>query len=256
MKNFKEIAKRIRRKILYISHKSKSAHIGSALSIVDLIIVIYFKFMKKKSNTFILSKGHACLGHYCLLNELNYFSNKKLETYGKNNTILMSHSSHKVPGVEISTGSLGHGLPIAAGVALSYKIKKLKNKKVFVLMSDGELNEGSNWESFLFVSHKNLNNLTIIIDYNKIQSLDFTNKTIKLEPLNKKFQAFGFSVIDIDGHNFTEIYKALIQKTKKPKIIIANTVKGKGISFMENKILWHYKSPDENELKKGIEELS
>ena len=124
------------------------------------------------------------------------------------------------------------------------------------LMSDGELNEGSNWESFLFVSHKNLNNLTIIIDYNKIQSLDFTNKTIKLEPLNKKFQAFGFSVIDIDGHNFTEIYKALIQKTKKPKIIIANTVKGKGISFMENKILWHYKSPDENELKKGIEELS
>ncbi len=250
------IAKKIRRKILYISHKSKSSHIGSSLSIVDIIIVIYFKFMKKNNNTFILSKGHACLAHYCLLNELNYFSKKKLESYGKNNSILMSHSSHKVPGVEISTGSLGHGLPIASGIALSYKIKNLKKKKVFVLMSDGELNEGSNWESLLFVAHKNLNNLIIIIDYNKIQSLDFVNKTIKLEPLKKKFEAFGFSVIKIDGHNYEQIYKAFIKKTNRPKVIIANTIKGKGVSFMENKVLWHYKSPNDNELKKGIDQLS
>ena len=185
MKNLKNLAKKIRKKILHISNKSQSAHIASSLSIVDLISVIYLKFMNKNRNTFILSKGHACLAHYCLLNELKFISDKDLETYGTNNSKLMSHSDFKIPGVEVSTGSLGHGLPIATGIALSYKLKR-ENKKVFVLMSDGELNEGSNWESILFAAHHNISNLVLIIDYNKIQSLDFVKKTIKLEPLKKK----------------------------------------------------------------------
>ena len=251
----KFFSKKIRKKILKISYKSQTTHIASSLSIVDLITVIYLKFMNKKRNTFILSKGHACLAHYCLLNELKIISNKDLETYGKNNSALMCHSDFKVPGVEVSTGSLGHGLPIATGIALSYKLKK-ENKKVFVLMSDGELNEGSNWESILFASHHKINNLVLIIDYNKIQSLDFVKKTINLEPLDKKFKAFGFDTIKINGHNYSKIFLALKKESKRPKVIIADTIKGKGVSFMENKVLWHYKPPNKEEFKKAIVELN
>ena len=256
MKNIDQISKKIRKNILKISHSAKSAHIASSLSIVDLIVTIYFNFMQKdKKNIFILSKGHACLAQYCLLYELGYIKKKTLDTFGKNGTILMSHSSHKVPGVNLSTGSLGHGLPVSAGIALSKKIIN-KNGKVFVLLSDGELNEGSNWESLLFISHHNLNNLVIIIDYNKIQSLDFVNKTLKLQPLKKKFTSFGCKVLEIDGHNHKEIFKSLKNSSNRPLVIIANTIKGKGISFMENKVLWHYKPPNDHELKLGLEELN
>ena len=256
MKNIDQISKKIRKNILKISHAAKSAHIASSLSIVDLIVNIYFNFMQKnKKNIFILSKGHACLAQYCLLYELGYIKKKTLDTFGKNGTILMSHSSHKVPGVNLSTGSLGHGLPVSAGIALSKKIIN-KNGKVFVLLSDGELNEGSNWESLLFISHHNLNNLVIIIDYNKIQSLDFVNKTLKLQPLKKKFTSFGCEVLEIDGHNHKEIFKSLKNSSNRPLVIIANTIKGKGISFMENKVLWHYKPPNDHELKLGLEELN
>ena len=256
MKNIDQISKKIRKNILKISHAAKSAHIASSLSIVDLIVTIYFNFMQKnKKNIFILSKGHACLAQYCLLYELGYIKKKTLDTFGKNGTILMSHSSHKVPGVNLSTGSLGHGLPVSAGIALSKKIIN-KNGKVFVLLSDGELNEGSNWESLLFISHHNLNNLVIIIDYNKIQSLDFVNKTLKLQPLKKKFTSFGCKVLEIDGHNHKEIFNSLKNSSNRPLVIIANTIKGKGISFMENKVLWHYKPPNDHELKLGLEELN
>ena len=256
MKNIDQISKKIRKNILKISHAAKSAHIASSLSIVDLIVNIYFNFMQKnKKNIFILSKGHACLAQYCLLYELGYIKKKTLDTFGKNGTILMSHSSHKVPGVNLSTGSLGHGLPVSAGIALSKKIIN-KNGKVFVLLSDGELNEGSNWESLLFISHHNLNNLVIIIDYNKIQSLDFVNKTLKLQPLKKKFTSFGCKVLEIDGHIHKEIFKSLKNSSNRPLVIIANTIKGKGISFMENKVLWHYKPPNDHELKLGLEELN
>ena len=256
MKNIDQISKKIRKNILKISHAAKSAHIASSLSIVDLIVNIYFNFMQKnKKNIFILSKGHACLAQYCLLYELGYIKKKTLDTFGKNGTILMSHSSHKVPGVNLSTGSLGHGLPVSAGIALSKKIIN-KNGKVFVLLSDGELNEGSNWESLLFISHHNLNNLVIIIDYNKIQSLDFVNKTLKLQPLKKKFTSFGCKVLEIDGHNHKDIFNSLKNSSNRPLVIIANTIKGKGISFMENKVLWHYKPPNDHELKLGLEELN
>ncbi len=167
----------------------------------------------------------------------------------------MSHVSHKVPGVEFSTGSLGHGLPYATGRALAEKIN-FTNNKVYVLISDGELNEGTTWESLLFATFNKLDNLCIIIDYNKIQSLDFTKNILKIEPLKKKLESFGCSVKNINGHNINEIYRSLLlSKNNKPTAIIANTIKGKGVKFMENKILWHYKSPDNEQLKEAIKSL-
>ena len=250
----KSIAKEIRIKILQLSNTAKSSHIGSSLSIVEILVVLY-KFFIKKKNIFILSKGHACLAYYCVLQKFGYISNKILKSYGKNDTILSAHVSHKVPGVNFSTGSLGHGLPYATGRALSEKINKT-NSKIFVLISDGELNEGTTWESLLFAAHHKLDNLIIIIDYNKIQSLDFIKNVLKLEPLNKKFKSFGCNVKNIDGHSFNQIYESfLVKKNKKPTVIIANTIKGKGVSFMENSILWHYKFPNEKELDVAIRQL-
>jgi transketolase len=252
-KKYRIISRDIRKKILKISNSAKSAHIGSSLSIVDILVVLYKKVLKK--NFFILSKGHACLAYYCVLQKFNYITDKVLKSYGKNNTILLSHVSHKVPGVVFSTGSLGHGLPFAVGRALAEKIDK-KNKKIYVLISDGELNEGTTWESLLFASFHKLDNLIIIIDYNKIQSLDFTKNVLKIEPLNKKLTSFGCNVKIINGHDYHKIYNSLSYKSKKrPYVIIANTIKGKGVKFMENSILWHYKSPNNQELIKAINEL-
>jgi len=252
-KNYKNLSRHIRKQILKISNSAKSSHVGSSLSIVDILVVLYKRFLKK--NIFILSKGHACLAYYCLLEQFSYITNKVLKSYGKNNTILLSHVSHKVPGVEFSTGSLGHGLPFAVGRALAEKINK-KNRKIYVLMSDGELNEGTTWESLLFATFHKLDNLTIIIDYNKIQSLDFTKNVLQLEPLNKKFISFGCNVRIINGHNYFQIHKSLSFKSKnRPYVIIANTIKGKGVKFMENSILWHYKSPSNQELADAIKEL-
>jgi transketolase len=253
IKYFKKTSKEIRRKILLISNLAKSSHIGSSLSIVDLLVVIYKSYLKK--NIFILSKGHACLAYYCVLEKYNYISKKILNTYGKDNSILLSHVSHKVPGVEFSTGSLGHGLPFAVGRALAEKMNKT-NKKIFVLISDGELNEGTTWESLLFASFHNLNNLIVIIDYNKIQSLDYTKNVLQIEPLDKKLKSFGCKIKNIDGHNFRQIQNSLSASSKnKPYIIIANTIKGKGVKFMENSVLWHYKSPSNQELKNALNNL-
>jgi transketolase len=252
-KTLKILSNGVRKQVLEISYLAKSSHIGSSLSIVDILIVLYKNILKK--NIFILSKGHACLAYYCVLQKFNYITKKLLYSYGKNNTLLLSHVSHKVPGVDFSTGSLGHGLPYAVGRALAEKINK-KEKKIYVLVSDGELNEGTTWESLLFASFHRLNNLIIIVDYNKIQSLDFTKNILKLEPLNKKFISFGCSVTIINGHNYNQIYKSLLVKNNnKPHVIIANTIKGKGIKFMENSILWHYKSPNNKELSDAMKEL-
>jgi transketolase len=252
-KTLKILSNGVRKQVLEISYLAKSSHIGSSLSIVDILIVLYKNILKK--NIFILSKGHACLAYYCVLQKFNYITKKLLYSYGKNNTLLLSHVSHKVPGVDFSTGSLGHGLPYAVGRALAEKINK-KEKKIYVLVSDGELNEGTTWESLLFASFHRLNNFIIIVDYNKIQSLDFTKNILKLEPLNKKFISFGCSVTIINGHNYNQIYKSLLVKNNnKPHVIIANTIKGKGIKFMENSILWHYKSPNNKELSDAMKEL-
>jgi transketolase len=251
----KLIQKEIRKKILNISNSSKTSHVGSSLSCVDIILILYKNFINKK-NIFILSKGHACLAYYCVLEKFGFISSKILKSYGKNNSILMCHVSHKVPGIEFSTGSLGHGLPYATGRALAEKINKTNNN-IYVLISDGELNEGTTWESLLFASFHKLDNLFIIIDNNKLQSLDLTKNVLQLEPLNKKLKSFNCNVKNINGHSLDQIYKSLLKKNNnKPNIIIANTIKGKGVSYMENKIEWHYKYPDKINLKLAIEELS
>ena len=249
-KNIKDI----RKNILKLTYKAKSSHIGSCLSTVEILAVLYNNILKKKDR-FILSKGHAALALYCTLYQKKYISLKTLNSFGSNKTILMNHASHKVNGVEFSTGSLGHGLPVAIGKAIKFKINKEKNK-VYVLMSDGEINEGTTWEGLLFASHHKLDNLNIIIDYNKIQSMDFINKVINIEPLKSKFLSFGCNVKVINGHNITAINNALIRSAKnKPNVIIANTVKGKGVSFMENNNLWHYKNPNLEELKRSLLEI-
>ena len=249
--SYKKFSIKIRKSILKIANSSQCSHIGSNLSIVDILTVLYLNFLKSKKNFFILSKGHACLALYCVLKEMKFITEKTLNTFGKNDSLLMSHSSHKVPGIDLSTGSLGHGLPIATGAALADKINKIK-KKTFVLLSDGELDEGSNWESLLFSSHHKLNNLVIIIDYNKLQSIDFVKNTLNLEPLKQKFQSFGCKVVSIDGHNFKQLEKALSSTSTKPLVIIANTIKGKGVSYMENSVLWHYKSLNSEDYQKAL----
>ena len=259
----KKKAKEIRKISLQINSLSKTSHLGGVLSMSDIISVLFFNILKfnkktissKNRNRFILSKGHACLGIYVVLFIKKIISKKTLMNYGKNSSILMTHISHKVSGIEFSTGSLGHGLPFAAGKAYYAKINK-KKWETFCLLSDGELNEGSNWEALLFASHHKLNNLTIIIDYNKIQSFGKTNEVINLEPLIDKLKSLNLYVIEVDGHNIKSIKNAFNQKSiNKTKIIVANTIKGYGVKFLENKLEWHYKSLSRNQLYDAIEIL-
>lgn len=251
---YNNIIKNIRSNILNLTFQAKSSHIGSCLSIVEILVALYFGTLKK-TDRFILSKGHAALALYSILFEKRFISKKVLRSFGSNKTILMNHVSSKVNGVEFSTGSLGHGLPVSVGKALKFKINKEKNK-VYVLISDGEINEGTTWESLLFASHHKLDNLNIIIDYNKIQSMDFVSNVMKIEPLKQKFEAFGCKVYEVDGHSVMQIKKILKKKLiNKPKVLIANTIKGKGVSFMENDNLWHYKNPDQNQLIKALKEI-
>ena len=257
-----DLAKSIRKHVLKMTSKGKSSHVGSALSIADILAVLYSSInispedpLDPKRDRFILSKGHAGAAVYAILAELGFFSKEILDTHYQDGSILSGHVSHKgVPGVEFSTGSLGHGLSVAAGFALAAKRRSL-NFNSFALLSDGELDEGSNWEAILFAPHHNLDNLTCIVDYNKLQSLTTVSETLNLEPLKEKIITFGWNVIDIDGHNHDELKNAFNESTNKPKFIIANTIKGKGVSFMENKVVWHYKSANHEELEKGLKEL-
>jgi len=243
-----------------------SSHIGSALSCVDLIISLYKYYLRFDPNNpsdsnrdiFILSKGHAGAAVYATLANLGFFDRSKLETHYQDDSDLSGHVSHKnVPGVEFSTGSLGHGLSIASGIALAMK-KKGQNRKTSVLLSDGECDEGSVWEAALFAAHHNLNNLLCVIDYNKIQSLDTVSNTLELEPFALKWESFGWEVLEVDGHNFDDLKLALekVVNAKRPVCLIANTIKGKGISFMENSVLWHYRTPKGKEFEDAISELS
>tara|TARA_B100001175_G_scaffold44598_1_gene33814 strand:- start:1177 stop:1920 length:744 start_codon:yes stop_codon:yes gene_type:complete len=245
-----------------MTSKGKSSHVGSALSIADILAVLYTNInidpkdpLHHERDRFILSKGHAGAAVYAVLAELGFFSKEVLDTHYQDGSILSGHVSHKgVPGVEFSTGSLGHGLSVATGFALAAKRRSLKFNS-YALLSDGELDEGSNWEAILFAPHHNLDNLTCIVDYNKLQSLTTVKETLNIEPLKDKLLSFGWDVFDIDGHKHDHIKDALKAKATKPKFIIANTIKGKGVSFMENKVVWHYRSANEDELSKGIKEL-
>lgn len=234
-------------KIVKISHVSKEGHIGSSLSILDLLYVIYNK-IKITDDFFILSKGHASLGLYTILEHFNLL-NEPLENFCKYDSILGGHPSNKIENVLCSTGSLGHGLPIGVGVAMAEKIKNT-NKSVYVIIGDGESNEGTIWESALLAANHKLNNLYCIMDYNKSN-----NRAINLFDIKKKFESFDWDCIEIDGHNQDQILEAINKKSYRPVFILANTIKGCGISFIENNPEWHHKSPNEDELKKIIIEL-
>lgn len=262
--NSKELSWRIKRHGLEMTHISKGSHIGAILSVADIIAVLYSDVLKYDNNNpkmderdrVILSKGHAGAAIYAVLAECGFFSVEELKTHYANGSRLSGHVSHKgVPGVEVSTGSLGHGLSVGAGMALAAK-KNGKSHRVFVIIGDGECDEGAVWEAALFASHFKLSNLTAVVDYNKMQSLDFCENTMGLEPFSDKWRAFGWRVLEVDGHNHEELYHALSDTNAEgPTVVIANTVKGHGISFMENDILWHYRSPQGEEYDRAVAEL-
>lgn len=252
----------IRKRTLEMVYKAKASHIGGAFSMVDILAVLYSNILNidphkpnwEQRDRFLLSKGHACTSLYVTLALSEFFSVELLNEYGTNGTLLLSHTSNKIQGVELSTGSLGHALPFGCGLALASK----RNEKYFntyVLVGDGELNEGSNWESILFAPQHKLDSLVLIVDYNKIQSFGRTNDVINQEPIVDRWKSFGWDVFEVDGHNFTELYDAFQQSHTKPKVIIAHTVKGKGVSFMENKLEWHYKSPNQEQYDLALDEI-
>jgi transketolase len=257
------LALKIRRSAIAMVHSAKASHVASALSIADIVAVLYGEVLRfeltdslhPERDRFILSKGHACTAVYAALAHSGFFPLSQLKTYGDDHSWLMNHISHKVPGVEFSTGSLGHGLPFGVGKALAAKAGNAA-WRTFVLLSDGELDEGANWEAFMFAAHHRLSNLIAIIDYNKMQSLDSVANTLGLEPLSQKIQAFGCRVQEVDGHNHHELLEALQHNAdERPFVVVAHTTKGKGISFMEGRIEWHYKNPDDAQLAQALVEL-
>lgn len=264
--DYSQTAKEIRKKVLRMTFKSKTAHIGSCLSEADILTVLYFNILsidpenpeKEDRDRFVLSKGHGVAGLYAVLAQKGFIKEELLGTYCQDDSSLPGHSTKRcVPGVEVSTGALGHGLPMACGMALAGERDK-KDYRVFVLMSDGEMQEGTTWEAALFAPHHKLDNLTVIVDYNKLQAFGRTNEVLNLEPLKGKWESFGWSVKEIDGHDFQEIEEVLSGvpfEKDKPSLIIAHTVKGKGVSFMEDKLGWHYWNLDEELLNKALKEL-
>ncbi len=259
-KSMSELAKQIRIDSLKMVHRAKASHIGSALSCADILAVLYGSFMKfsdPNRSRFIMSKGHAAVALYAALKHTGH--DLDLTTYGQNGSALMHHVSHKVPGVELSTGSLGHGLPFAVGKAMASKLQH-KSHQTRVLVSDGELQEGSNWEAIMFAAHHKLATLTMIVDYNNLQSITTVDKTLDISPLTDKLRAFGWKVKTVDGHTPEAIFRALLQllpskPNEPPAALICNTVKGKGVSFMENKVEWHYKCPNDEQLAQAIKEI-
>jgi len=259
------LARRMRAHALRMVHRAKASHIGSALSIADIVAVLYGHAMRldpsapnwPERDRFILSKGHACVAVYAALAVRGFFPEEDLQRYGQDHSDLMNHISHKVDGVEFSTGSLGHGLPFGTGKALAAK-RRGATWRTFVLLSDGELGEGSNWEAMMFAAHHGLDNLVAVIDYNKLQSLTTVDKTLRVEPLADKFRAFGWAVREADGHDhaaLSELLSGSPWEPGKPSVLIAHTTKGKGVSFMENEVKWHYSSPDDAQLAQALTEL-
>lgn len=260
------LASRIRRHALDMTHLGKSSHVGSVFSISDILAVLYGQSLRvdpanpswEDRDRFILSKGHAGAGVYAALAEIGFFPVEKLKTHYQDGSDLSGHVSHKgIPGVEFSTGSLGHGLPVAAGMAFAGKLDGRKYR-VFALLSDGECDEGSNWEAVLFASHHKLSNLVAIIDYNKIQSLGPVSETVALEPFADKWRSFGWDVHEVDGHNHCDLTTALSPRTSvhtRPLCVLAHTTKGKGVSFMEDSVLWHYRSPQGDEYVTACQQL-
>ncbi len=254
----KQLAWLIRRHGVEMTHLSGGSHIGAIMSVADIVAVLYTDVMKYRPDDpmwegrdrFILSKGHAGASIYAALAEEGFFPVEELRTHYANGSRLSGHVSHHIPGVDFSTGSLGHGLSAACGMAYAAKKDRVTDHRVFVVLGDGECNEGSVWEAALFANHFRLNNLVAIVDHNRMQSLDFNENTLEIEDFGSKWKAFGWNVIEINGNDHNELKDAFKTAEKnmsklphKPTVIIADTIKGYGVSFMQNDILWHYRFP-------------
>jgi transketolase len=262
----RDFARRVRKHALRMTNRGGGSHIGAVFSMADIISVLYGGVLRvdpsdprnPERDRFILSKGHAGAGVYASLAERGFFDAEQLDQHYQDGSKLSGHVSHKgIPGVELSTGSLGHGLSVAAGMALGAKIDG-RGHRVYCLMSDGECDEGSVWEAVLFAAHHKLDRLVAVIDYNKIQSLAPVADTLGLEPFADKWLAFGWAVVEVEGHNHATLREVLDSAPAlegKPTCIIAHTTKGKGVSFMENTVLWHYRIPREAEYDAALSEL-
>jgi len=252
-----QLAWLIRRHGVEMTHLSGGSHLGAILSVADIVATLYTDVLRydpknpkwEGRDRFILSKGHAGASIYAALAESGFFDVEELKTHYQNGSRLSGHVSHHLPGVDFSTGSLGHGLSAAAGIAYALK-KDGREERSFVVLGDGECNEGSVWEAALFANHFRLNNLCAIVDHNHMQSLDFNENTLEIEDFASKWKAFGWNVIEINGNDHQELKEAFGKvgvlpeiEPHKPTVIIANTVKGYGIPFMQNDILWHYRFP-------------
>jgi transketolase len=265
METIEETAKDIRKKIYKIAHFAGGGHMGAAFSMADIISVLYFGDVLKYDATnpgwedrdkFILSTGHACYALYAALAKAGYFPEEELWQVGKPGSKFGGHPKiNEIPGVEASTGALGHGLSFAIGIAYANKVDK-KDSHVYVVLGDGECQEGSIWEGALSAPTLELDNLTVIVDHNKLQAMDDLENIVHMKPFADKWRAFGWNVLEIDGHNYDEIRKALLtREANKPTLVVANTIKGKGVSFMENVPIWHYRMPNEQELPILMKEL-
>lgn len=261
------MAKQIRRDVLRMCHGAHSAHIGSSFSCIDILSTLYIgKIMQVRPKEpmwngrdyFILSKGHASAALYATLARAGFYPAEKLDSYYQDDSEFPGHPSMGcVSGVEVSSGSLGHGLGIGCGIAEAIKRDGGKNR-VFVLLSDGEMDEGSTWEAILYAGAKKLDNLVGIVDYNKIQSFGMVEEVLDLEPLADKTKAFGWETARLDGNScqkLQDLLESSFMKSEKPKMVIADTVKGKGVTFMEGKLEWHYRTMSEAEYKQALEEL-
>lgn len=265
METIETIAKDIRKTIYKIAHYAGGGHMGAAFSMADIISVLYFDDVLKYSasnpmwedrDKFILSKGHACYALYAALAKAGYFPEEELWNVGKPGSRFGGHPKiHEIPGVEASTGALGHGLSFAIGIAYANKVD-CRNSHVYVVLGDGECQEGSIWEGALSAPTLGLDNMTAIVDHNKLQAMDDLENIVHMQPFADKWRAFGWNVVEIDGHDYAEIKEALLTRYEgRPTLIVANTIKGKGVSFMENVPIWHYRMPNEQELPILIEEL-
>ena len=262
----KQLAKRLRIHALRMTSSGGSAHLGSCLSCADILAVLYGAILRvdpknPKSPTrdrFVMSKGHAGAILYATLAEIGFFPTSELSKHYQNGSIFSGHVSHKgVPGVEVSTGSLGHGLSVAAGMALAAKRTAAKHR-VYCLLSDGECDEGMTWEAGLFAAHHKLTQLCALIDFNKIQSLGDVSEVLDLEPFADKWRSFGWDVSEVDGHSIEQLIAVLSEKRSgdRPRCIICHTIKGKGVSFMQGQLLWHYRTARGEEFDSALKELS
>jgi transketolase len=249
-----------------MTSRGGSSHIGAALSIADILAVLYGGVLRvdprqprwAERDRFILSKGHAGAAVYAVLAETGFFPTEQLTQHYQDGSVLSGHVSHKgIPGVELSTGSLGHGLGVGTGMAKALKLAG-QTPRVFVLLSDGECDEGTIWEAALFAQHHQLDNLVAIVDYNKIQSLAPVAETLALEPFRKKWESFNWTVLEADGHDHAQLQAAFDRRNiraGRPTVVIAHTTKGKGVSFMENTVLWHYRTARGEEFDRALAEL-